>query len=103
MSAILYAKKVRETPMDRGFEKFLNFLKDKKLLAGPFDKECDIWFAKETTYPDKLNKISASEFEARNGESHNLTIKTEKPINRSLLQLRKQEKTREKSSQAQDN
>ena len=46
---------------------------------------------------DKLNEtLSASHIEARNGESDDRSIKTEKLINSSLHQLMKQGKTSEK-------
>ena len=46
---------------------------------------------KNTIYSDKLREIlNASQFEARNGKSDDLTTKTEKLINNSLHQLMKQ-------------
>ena len=52
---------------------------------------------KHITYSDKLNEIlSSSQFEPGNGESDDLTIKTEKMINSSLHQLMKQGKISEK-------
>ena len=66
-------------------------LKDQKLLAVPFDKGCGFCVMKQTTYSDKLNEIlSSSQFEPRNGESDDVTIRTEKLINSSLHQLMKQ-------------
>ena len=76
--------------MDRGAKKANYFLKDQKLLAVPFDKGCGFCVMKQTTYSDKLNEIlSSSQFEPRNGESDDLTIRTEKLINSSLHQLMK--------------
>ncbi|XP_075257722.1 uncharacterized protein LOC142349793 [Convolutriloba macropyga] len=52
---------------------------------------------KQTTYWDKLNEIpSSSQFERRNGENDDLTIRTEKLMNSSLHQLMKQGKICEK-------
>ena len=74
-SAKWYAKNVRETPMDRGVKK-ANFLEDQKLLAVPFHKGCGFCVMKQTTYSDKLNEIlSSSQFEPRNGESDDLSIR----------------------------
>ena len=96
-SAKWYAKNVRETPMDRVVKKANDFLKDRKLLAVPFDKVCDFCVMKQTTYSDKLNEIlSSSQFEPRNGESDDLTTRTEKLINSRLHQLMKQGKIKEK-------
>ena len=96
-SAKWYANHVRETPMNKVFEKASHFLKDHKLLAVPFDKCCGFCVIKQTIKSDKLNEIlSSSQFEPRNGESDDLIIKTEKPINSSLHQLMKQGKTSEK-------
>ena len=97
LSAKWYAKNVRETPMDRGVKKAKDFLKDQKLLAVPFDKDCSFCVLKQITYSDKLNEIlSSSQFEPRNGESDDSTIRTEKLINSSLHQLMKQGEISEK-------
>ena len=83
LSAKWDAKNVRETPMDRGVKNLMIFMKDQILLAVPFDKGCGFCVMKQTTYSDIINEIpSASQFEARNGRSCVLTIKTEKLINR---------------------
>ena len=83
--------------MDRGVKRPDDFLKDQKLLALPFDKGCSFCVMKQTTYLDKLNKIlSSSQFEPCNGESDDLTIKTEKLINSILHQLMKHGKISEK-------
>ena len=96
-SAKWYAKNVRETPMDRGVKKANDFLKDQKLIAVSFDKGCGFCVMKQTTYSDKLNKIlSSSQCEPHNGESDDLTIRTEKLINNSLHQLMKPGKISEK-------
>ena len=53
---------------------------------------------KRDKYWDKINEIlSASPFEACNGEIDDLTIKNEKLINSSLHQLMKQGKINEKN------
>ena len=96
-SAKWYAKSVRETPMDRGVKKANDFLKDQKLLAVPFDKDCGFCVMKQITYSDKLTEIlSSNQFEPRNGESDDSTIRTEKLINSSLHQLMKQGEISEK-------
>ena len=52
---------------------------------------------KQTTCSYKLNEIlSSSQFQPRNGESDDLTIRTEKQVNSSLHQLMKQGKISEK-------
>ena len=72
-------------------------MKDKKLLAVKFEKGCDFFVMKAKTYLDQLNEIlSASQFEARNGESGDLTTKTENLIHCTLHQLMKQGKISEK-------
>ena len=74
-----------------------DFLKDQKLLVVPFDKRWGFCVMKQKTYSDKLNEIlSSSQFEPHNGESDDLTIRTEKLINSSLHQLMKQGKISEK-------
>ena len=79
LSAKCYAKNVRETPMDRGVKNANDFLKDQKLLAVPFDKGCGFCVMKQTTNSDKLNEIlGSSQFEPRNGEGDDLTIRTQK-------------------------
>ena len=60
--------------MDKGVKKVINFLKNQKLLAVPFDKGCDFCVLEETTYWFQLNDIlSASQVEARSGEIYDLT------------------------------
>ena len=96
-SAKWNAKNVLETPMDRVVKKANDFLKEQKLLAVLFDKCCGFCVMKQTTYSDKLNEIlSTSQFEPRNEESDDLTIRTEKLINSSLHQLMKQKEISEK-------
>ena len=74
-----------------------DFLRDQKLLVVPFDKGCGFCVMKRTTYSNKLNEVlSANQFEARNEETDDQTIKTEKLINNSLHQLMKQGKISEK-------
>ena len=83
--------------MDRWVKKGNDFLKDQKLLAVPFDKGCGFCVMKQTTYSDNLNEIlSSSQFEPRNGESDDLTIRTEKLKDSSLHQLMKQGEISEK-------
>ena len=68
------------------------------------DKGRGFCVMKETSNSDKRNEISSSgQFEARNGESDDLTIKTEILISSSLLHLMKQVKIRKKNlTKAQD-
>ena len=55
---------------------------------------------KTKTYPDKLSEIfSASQFEAPGAQNDNLTMRTERQINRSLQQLMKQGKISGKTYQ----
>ena len=83
--------------MVKGVKKANDFLKDQKLLAVAFDKGCGFCVMKQTTYSDKLNQIlSSGQFEPRNGESDDLTIRTEKLINSSLHQLMKRGEISEK-------
>ena len=82
--------------MYKGVKKVNDFLKDQKLLAVPMDKGCGFRVMKQTTYLDKLNEIlSASQFEAHNEKSDDLTIKTEKLTKSSLHQILKQGKISE--------
>ena len=56
--------------MVRGGSKVNDFLKGQKLLAVPFNKCCGFCVRKQATHSEKLKEIlSASQFEARNGES----------------------------------
>ena len=62
-------------------------------LAVPFDKGWGFCVMKETAYSKKRKEIhNASQFEARNGENDDLTVKTEKQINSSLHQIKKRQK-----------
>ena len=75
--------------MDRGIKKVQDFLKDQKTLVVPFDKGCGFCVQEKITI--SLQNLSASPFEARIGESDNLTVKTEKEIYISLNQIKNTE------------
>ena len=63
--------------MDRRVKNFIDFLEDQKVLAVRFNKSCCFCVMKKTTNSDKLNEIlKASQFEALNGKSDDLTKKT---------------------------
>ena len=53
-SAKRYAKNVKQTPSDKGVEKFRKYLKDNGLLAVPFDKGMGFCVMKKKTYEKKL-------------------------------------------------
>ena len=60
-SAKLYAKIVREAPMDRGVKKVHDYLKANDLLAVPFDKGCGFCVMKKSTYTEKLAEVLNSD------------------------------------------
>ena len=48
-----HAKNVRETPLDRGVKKVLDYQRANDLLAVPFDKGCGFCVMKKSTYREK--------------------------------------------------
>ena len=92
-SAKWYAKKVRETRMNRGVKKVHDYLKTNDLLAVPFDKGCGFCVMKKATYTEK------DQFQQINEAKDDIVIKNEKQINNSLQQLMKQGKIGDKIDQ----
>ena len=93
----MYAKNIRETPMNRAVKKVHDYLKANDLLAVPFDKGCGFCVMKKSTYRGKLDEVlNSDQFQKFNGAKDDIVIKYEKQINNSLQQLMKQGKNRDK-------
>ncbi|XP_063713937.1 uncharacterized protein LOC134841828 [Symsagittifera roscoffensis] len=87
-----YAKRVRQTPSDRGIEKARKYLKDNGLLAVPFDKGVGFCVMKKTTYEAKLTELLQSEqFSEKPGLTDSVVMKIEKDINKELLAMKKKD------------
>ena len=96
-SAKWYAKRVRETPMDRGVKKVHDNLKTKDLMAVPFAQGYDFCVMKKLTCREKLDDVlNLDQFQKINRAKDEVVIEIEKQINNSLQQLMKQGKISDK-------
>ncbi|XP_063728136.1 uncharacterized protein LOC134855525 [Symsagittifera roscoffensis] len=87
-----YAKRVRQTPSDRGIEKSRKYLKDNGLLAVPFDKGVGFCVMKKTTNEAKRTELLQSEqLSEKPGLTDSVVMKIEKEINKELLAMKKKD------------
>ena len=56
-AAKAYAKNVRQTPGDKAVEKTRKYLKDKGVMAVPFDKKVGFCIMRKQTYESKLDSL----------------------------------------------
>ena len=52
-----YAKRVKQTPSDKGVEKARKYLKDNGLVAVPYDKGVGFCVIRKDTYDNKLSDL----------------------------------------------
>ena len=84
------AKRVKQTPSDKGVEKARKYLKSNGLVAVPYDKGVGFCVIRKDTYENKLSDILVSnQFSQSEGTSDAIILKIERDINKELLAMRK--------------
>ena len=91
-----YAKRVKQTPSDKGVEKARNYLKSSGLVVVPNDKGFGFCVMRKDTYENKLSDLLGSnQFSDSKGTSDAIFMKIEKDINKELLAMRKEDEISE--------
>ena len=85
-----YAKRVKQTPSDKGVEKARKYLKSNGLVAVPYDKGVGFCVMRKDTYENKLSDtLDSNHFSKSEGTSDAIVLKIERDINKELLAMRK--------------
>ena len=85
-----YAKRVKQTPSDKGVEKVRKYLKRNRLIAVPYDKGVGFCVMRKDTYENKLSDtLDSNQFSENKGTSGANILKIERDINKELLAMRK--------------
>ena len=85
-----YAKRVKQTPSDKGVEKARKYLKSNGLVAVPYDKGLGFCVMRKDTYENKLSDtLDSNQFSKSKGTSDAIVLKIERDINKELLAMRK--------------
>ena len=90
------AKRVKQTPSDKGVEKARKYLKSNGLVAVPYDKGVVFCVMRKDTYENKLSDtLDSNQFSKSKGTSDAIVLKTERDIKKELLALRKKDEISE--------
>ena len=91
-----YAKRVKQTPSDKGVEKARKYLKSNGLVAVPYDKGVGFCVMRKDTYENKfLDTLDSNQFSKSKGTSDAIVLKIERDINKELLAMRKENEINE--------
>ena len=91
-----YAKRVKQTPSDKGVEKARKYLKSNGLVAVPYEKGVGFCVIKKDTYENKLSDtLDSNQFSKSKGTSDAIVLKIERDINKELLAMRKKDEISE--------
>ena len=91
-----YAKRVKQTPSDKGVEKARKYLKSNGLAAVPYDKGVGFCVMRKDTYENKLSDtLDSNQFSKSKGTGDAIVLKIERDINRELLAMRKKDEISE--------
>ena len=91
-----YAKRVKQTPTDKGVEKARKYLKSNGLVAVPYDKGVGFCVMRNDTYENKLSyTLDSNQCSKSKGTSDAIVLKIERDINKKLLAMRKKDEIRE--------
>ena len=91
-----YAKRVKQTPSDKGVVKARKYLKNNGLVAVPYDKGVGFCVMRKDTYENKLSDtLDSNQFSKSKGTSDAIVLKIERDINKELLAMRKKDEISE--------
>ena len=91
-----YAKRVKQTPSDKGVEKARKYLKSNGLVAVPYDKGVGFCVMRKDTYENRLSDaLDSNQFSKSKGTSDAIVLKIERDINKELLAMRKKDEISE--------
>ena len=88
-----YAKRVKQTPSDKGVEKARKYLKSNGLVAVMFDKDVGFCVMRKDIYENRLSDtLDSNQFSKSKGTSDAIVLKIERDINKEMLAMRKKMK-----------
>ena len=88
-----YAKRVKQTPSDKGVERTRKYLKSNALVAVPYDKGVGFCVMRKDTFESKLfDTLDSKQFSESNGTSDAIILKIERNIKNELFAMRKKTK-----------
>ena len=91
-----YAKRVKQTPSDKGVEKARKYLKSNGLVAIPYDKGVAVCVMRKDTYENRLSDtLNSNQFSKSKGTSDAIILKIERDIKKELLAMRKKDEISE--------
>ena len=91
-----YAKRVKQTPSDKGVEKARKYLKSNVLVALPYDKGVGFCVMRKDTYENKLSvTLDSNQFSKSKETSDAIVLKIERDIKKELLAMRKKDEISE--------
>ena len=91
-----YAKRVKQTPSDKGVERARKYLKSNGLVAVPYDKGVDFCVMRKETYENKLSEtLDSNQFSKSKGTSDAILLRIERDIKKELLAMRKKDEISE--------
>ena len=91
-----YAKRVKQTPSDKGVEKARKYLRSNGLVAVPYDKGVGFCVMRKNTYENKLSDtLDSNQFSKSKETSDAIVLKIERDINKELLAMRKKDEISE--------
>ena len=94
-----YAKRVKQTPSNKGVEKARKYLKKNGLVEVPYDKDVGFCVKKKDTYENKLSdRLDSNQFSESKGTSDAIILKIERDIRKEWLAMRKKDEISEKLS-----
>ena len=94
-----YAKRVKQTPSNKGVEKARKYLKKNGLVEVPYEKDVGFRVKKKDTYENKLSDtLDSNQFSESKGTSDAIILKIERDIRKEWLAMRKKDEISEKLS-----
>ena len=87
-----YAKKVKQTPSDKGVEKARKYLKSNGLVAVPYDNGVGFCVMRQEIYENKSDTLDSNQFSKSKGTSDAIVLKIERDIKKELLAKKRRKK-----------
>ena len=91
-----YARRLKQTPCDKGVEKARKYLKSNGLVAVQYDKGVGFCVMRKDTYENKLSEtLDSNQFSESKDTSDAIVLRIERDINEELLATRKKDEISE--------
>ena len=95
-AAKAYAKRVKQTPSNKGVEKARKYLKSNGLVGVPYDRDVGFCVRKKDTYKNKWSDtLDSNQFSESKATSDAIILKIERDIRKEWLAMRKKDEISE--------